>query len=319
MLQQDFVGFTYNGHHSSEYGIFHVSDGSRYKDNLLPSRQDKTAQVPGGNGTYYFGSYYTSRVFDLQIAYGDDTNKVTEQKLRQMRSWLGTPGIHELVFDEEPYKTYYVKNTGMPQFQYICFDERANNDLGYERVYKGEANVQFTAFDPFAHCVEGKKFKEYWLASTTITIPNTDPVQTITTRNFPNAEEWLPSAGLVSSTLNYDVPGATINLYNPGDVETDFCLYINKNNVSNDFTVENGDNILSVNGFTPTDQNETMIRINSKNHLIEGGTGNSVSEFVLSGNIYNQYISSGDFFKIPVGASTLTAPIATIQYDYLYY
>ena len=86
MIQQDFVGFTYNGHHSSEYGIFHVSDGSRYKDNLLPSRQDKTAQVPGGNGTYYFGSYYTSRVFDLQIAYGDDTNKVTEQKLRQMRS-----------------------------------------------------------------------------------------------------------------------------------------------------------------------------------------------------------------------------------------
>ena len=51
----------------------------------------------------------------------------------------------------------------MPQFQYICFDERANNDLGYERVYKGEASVQFTAFDPFAHCVEGKKFKGNWV------------------------------------------------------------------------------------------------------------------------------------------------------------
>jgi hypothetical protein len=57
----DYMGFTYNGKHSSELGIVRVSDGSRFNENLLPTMQDKTVQVPGGDGTYYFGSYYTQR------------------------------------------------------------------------------------------------------------------------------------------------------------------------------------------------------------------------------------------------------------------
>jgi hypothetical protein len=56
-----FLGFTYNGKHSSELGIVRVSDGSRFNENLLPTIQDKTVPVPGGDGTYYFGSYYTQR------------------------------------------------------------------------------------------------------------------------------------------------------------------------------------------------------------------------------------------------------------------
>jgi hypothetical protein len=57
--QNDFVGFTFNGIHSSELGILRTSEGSRFNENLLPTIQDKTVQVPGGDGTYYFGSYYT--------------------------------------------------------------------------------------------------------------------------------------------------------------------------------------------------------------------------------------------------------------------
>ena len=58
IIKGDFLGFTYNGIHSSELGIFRVSDGSRYTENLLPTIQDKTVQVPGADGTYYFGSYF---------------------------------------------------------------------------------------------------------------------------------------------------------------------------------------------------------------------------------------------------------------------
>jgi hypothetical protein len=60
-LRKDFVGFTYNGVHSSDLGIVRVSEGSRFNENLLPTIQDKTVQVQGGDGTYYFGSYYTQR------------------------------------------------------------------------------------------------------------------------------------------------------------------------------------------------------------------------------------------------------------------
>ena len=56
---QDYIGFIFNGKHSSEFGIVRTSDGSRFNENLLPTIQDKTVQVPGGDGTYFFGSYYT--------------------------------------------------------------------------------------------------------------------------------------------------------------------------------------------------------------------------------------------------------------------
>jgi hypothetical protein len=31
--------------------------------------QDKTVQIPGGDGTYYFGSYYTQRQFTIPFAF----------------------------------------------------------------------------------------------------------------------------------------------------------------------------------------------------------------------------------------------------------
>jgi hypothetical protein len=42
MNNSDYIGFTFNGVHSSDLGIMRVSDGSRYNDSLLPTIQDKT-------------------------------------------------------------------------------------------------------------------------------------------------------------------------------------------------------------------------------------------------------------------------------------
>ena len=42
----------------------------------------------------------------------------------------------------------------------------------------------------------------------------------------------------------------------------------------------------------------------------------------LTGNLYNEYIKAGDFFKIDLGESTLEidgAGCSKIEYDYLYY
>jgi hypothetical protein len=41
-LAGDYIGFTFNGVHSSSLGIVRVSDGSRFNENLLPTMQDKT-------------------------------------------------------------------------------------------------------------------------------------------------------------------------------------------------------------------------------------------------------------------------------------
>jgi hypothetical protein len=71
----NFLGFTYNNLHSSTLGIVRTSDGSRFNENLLPTMQDKTVQVPGGDGTYYFGSYYTQRQFSVSFAFDGLTDE----------------------------------------------------------------------------------------------------------------------------------------------------------------------------------------------------------------------------------------------------
>ena len=46
----DYLGFTFNGKHSSNFGIVRTSSGSRFDEDLLPTIQDKSVQVPGKDG-----------------------------------------------------------------------------------------------------------------------------------------------------------------------------------------------------------------------------------------------------------------------------
>ena len=62
-----------------------------------------------------------------------------------MRQAFSGDGIHDLVFDESPYKVYSAKVAGAASIKYLCFE---NNG---KRVYKGDGNLQFTCFYPYAH------------------------------------------------------------------------------------------------------------------------------------------------------------------------
>jgi hypothetical protein len=59
-----------------------------------------------------------------------------------LRAFFGDKKIHDLTFDERPYKTYKAKVTGTATLKYIPFDEGE----GRERVYKGEGTIQFTCY-----------------------------------------------------------------------------------------------------------------------------------------------------------------------------
>ena len=117
VLDGDFIGFSFDGIHSSDLGILRVSDGSRYNEYLLPTSQDITVQVPGGDGTYYFGSYYTNRPFSISIAF----DSLTEEQIRKLRQTFTLKRIGRLIFDEAPYKYYMAKVVSQPQLKYICF------------------------------------------------------------------------------------------------------------------------------------------------------------------------------------------------------
>lgn len=290
-LSGDFIGFTFKGVHSSELGIIRTSDGSRYNSELLPSFNDNTVAVPGGDGTYYFGSYYNQKIFPIQFA----TDELTEVQFRQLRQWLGDKGIHDLIFDEAPYKVYSAKIAAVPNFNYICFDKGIDDS---ERVYKGEGTIQFVCYYPYARSV----WKGLNLVPNTIT----------------NKNEWAAASRIPATAPT--LSGADITLWNPGDLETDINI-ITTATSGLTFSL-NGNIKLSLNDITPED-GDAKIRINSSTHLIEGLDNNNVP----TGKLYNKYILSGDFFKIPLNTylnnewqgTRLTGPEMIVEYDYLYY
>lgn len=156
----DFLAFSFKGKHSfDDFGIYRTSNGSRYDDNLMPTANELTAEVPGGDGNYYFGSFDRQKNFDISFAF----DNLSEKKYREMKQWLNNKEMGELWFAESPYKIYMAKVTGQPNLKTLCFTKDS------ERIYKGEGSVQFVAYWPYAHTPDWIAYKNFKLSANTET------------------------------------------------------------------------------------------------------------------------------------------------------
>lgn len=329
-IMDDFVGFSFNNHHSSEYGILKVSDGSRYQETLIPTSEDYTVDIPGGDGQYYFGSNYKTREFSIQIAF----DSVTEINLRKIRQWLGINTVGELIFDEEPYKVYMAKVSSSPTLSYICFLEGEKGNK--KRIYKGEGQITFQCFYPYAHA--RKTFDE---EENRTGVAGKDWYES---NNYNGIDEWIESSGLLN-TLPFKNPEPVydtyiqntnnIHCYNPGDIEVPFILSFDKtsaglfqvtfsNNISSgSFTIEaklpesengntlNGDETepTEPSGYVPVTEIANTINNNSgtitidtyKNTITFKYPLNTESSEELEGTTISSYflLTQGKFFNIP--------------------
>ena len=141
-LAGDFIGFTFDNIHSSDFNLIRVSNGSRYESNLLPSFQDATVQGEGKDGLFYFGSTFKEKNLKISTAFDD----LTEENYRKLAETFSDKKLHKLWFDETPYKAYYVKLKQSPVFKNLCFDENyiSNGEEKIKRKYRGEMDLEFT-------------------------------------------------------------------------------------------------------------------------------------------------------------------------------
>lgn len=341
-MDRDFIGFSFNGYHSKDLGIYRVSDGNRYNENLTGAFQDTTTQIPGGDGLYYFRTNYSNYPFNISVAFDD----LDEESFRKLRQVFNGKAMGPLIFDERPYKAYSVKVQSPPQFKYICFDidqnaEGDNTELVHnhmllpdegpyptitrniKRIYKGEGTINFVSYFPYASSIY--KYLDLYIDE-----------------DYPTKSEWATASGMLNNVgtapNNYDGTNASsIKVYNPGDVDTDCIIRVTPNslagktltlyrgNTLNDGTRKGS--IVFLDNIVAKGQ-DNIIRINSRTNLIEGEylpTG--ATKGILTGNLYNEYIHSGNFFKIPVcedendfyTISISSGQISSIEYNYLYY
>ena len=129
----DFLAFSFDGKHSYEdFHIYRISDGNDgYKENLVPNQVDKTAEVPGMDGQYYFGTQHKNKVFNINFAF----DRLTEEELGKLKKWLSTKDLAPLWFAEAPHKVYMAKVTGSATMTATAFS------IAGERKYKGKGNI----------------------------------------------------------------------------------------------------------------------------------------------------------------------------------
>lgn len=138
----DFEGFRFGNVHSSDLNLVVVSQGNRYDKNVLPPTSDYTANIPGGDGKYYFGQTFNTRTFSVNVAF----NNVSEENFRQISQLFSSDKLEDLVFDEMPYKTFKARVSSKPDFKHLCFTDPKTG----KRVYKGEGTLGFTCYFPYA-------------------------------------------------------------------------------------------------------------------------------------------------------------------------
>ena len=115
----DFIGFSFDGVHSSYLGLKRVSDGQFYNEQLQPNFENKLKTITGMDGQLYFGANYSEKEFKIKVAF----DSVTEKQFRQITALFSTKKICNLIFDERPYKMYKVRLTAPIELSYVCFDE----------------------------------------------------------------------------------------------------------------------------------------------------------------------------------------------------
>lgn len=117
-MDTDFLGFRFAGVHFYPYAtdaevanksavrILRTSDNGRYQDELLPQSQDVAVTTPGGDGTYYFGTNYVQKSWNISFAF----DNLTEEDIRLMRqTFAKRDALFPLIFDEAPYKFWMAK------------------------------------------------------------------------------------------------------------------------------------------------------------------------------------------------------------------
>lgn len=141
---KDFRGLRFGNIHTQDLHLEVVSSSNRYQKNLLPTPADVTVDVPGSDGQYYFGSTFKPREFKVNVAF----DNITEENWRTISQVFSTDKLQDLVFDENPYKTYRAKIKAAPEFKYVCFHDRDTK----QRIYKGEGTLTFVCYHPLAYC-----------------------------------------------------------------------------------------------------------------------------------------------------------------------
>ena len=296
-----YLGFTFDGRHSSDFELLVVSDGSRYHQDLSNNFSDSMSSVPGKNGSYYFGTQFGNREFDIECVF----DNMDTHTMHKIQSWLYPNKVGWLIFDETPYKKYLVKVSDVITPKFVPFDkyEAIKSYKFQKEILKGEISISFVTIDEYGYENENydlpKNEKNELILQQAIDsglLPST----------YPREGIYLPH-----EVINIIKSDESFSLYNAGNgiAKADFYFYINKNDIIDEspleiFNYDDGQNYIIKNPFNIIKKSNKVNNINniSKYRISILGTKKEIwldcygndnnklnSSSINIGGCYNQY------------------------------
>jgi hypothetical protein len=322
---EEFLGFTFNGQHSSDFNLVVVSDGSRYHSPLFGAFTDTVLKVPGRNGTYYFGSEFESKTLSINLAF----DNLTGEQFSNMKNWLSNQNVGKLILNEEPYKYYWAKLASQPIMDFVPFDATyiLANAVINTILYKGELTLEFIAYDPFGYQEKSLTVDSYFSGANL------------------NLPPWFLESGLLPSTYHHNgilfsgdtlsslTANAIFYIYNGGNTPSDCIISFDVapfttdlelvNEYSNDtiiitpFTI---DFLTVVNSLVPSGQSSTIskfgITVDGVNKNIQVVGKNNVGTIITNSTNLGKY-HNNIFLKVhPINSAKLIKLNKDEEYAY---
>ena len=147
-LKGSFIGFSFDGQHSSDLGISRIFNGDRLEIPLCPNTKEVSTDLLGQDGILFLDSYLDAREIKISFAFAE----LSEEQLKRIKHLFNKKGLFKLILDEDPYKVWLVRPTNqiiLSNLSYI-----ANG----KRVYGGQGEIVFKS--PTAYALSRYPYRE---------------------------------------------------------------------------------------------------------------------------------------------------------------
>jgi predicted phage tail component-like protein len=108
-------GIVFRGRHSSDLSLI----VNKVHRSLLPPLSDKTITIPNRPGGYFFGNEQGVRLFKVDFTVSTHSVDDLWTKIHELNSWLQSDEEEELIFDQEPYISYFAVVVGTTDLESI--------------------------------------------------------------------------------------------------------------------------------------------------------------------------------------------------------
>lgn len=218
----------------------------------------------------------------MQIDFAFD--KLTDKDFKSLQKMFSFKGLKKLIFDEAPYKYYMVRPAQPPILSYICFDEPYSESED-EHALWSETNI-------------GVNLRRIYKGEGSVSF----------IAYYPYARAIKPTM------IVHNVTGTRV--LNLGDLSADLEFIYNFNTISSGLTLtitnEDENQLFSIGAVTPV-SGDIYLLINSRTQLLEGLDSNRQK----TGNLYNRFITQGDFPILRPGFSTVASNYQFISAEFV--